>query len=219
MIPQSNWSRYFSAIVDCEDSLLRSKWNELYLLRCKVAHNTYLTSDEFKSVEALCSTLDAIISSAIAKLGQVEVSVADAVELESMATKLSDDVADATAIGSHLAISNGRRGSLRRKENLHLEMNRLRDVLRAVANSLGEPLPLENNVFDLQRILLRTGTLASEDSQLVDKAMEVISSRNLEYPPSTLIDLERRVRALRTTLAAEDIHLPESDSELNDDEA
>ena len=37
-VPQSNWKRYFSTIVSCEDSFLKKRWDALYELRCKVAH-------------------------------------------------------------------------------------------------------------------------------------------------------------------------------------
>ena len=33
-IPQSNWSRYFSVLVECDDGYLKKRWEELYDLRC-----------------------------------------------------------------------------------------------------------------------------------------------------------------------------------------
>jgi hypothetical protein len=38
-LPQSNWQRYLSKVVECEDGYLESRWRELYELLCKVAHN------------------------------------------------------------------------------------------------------------------------------------------------------------------------------------
>ncbi|HYX36241.1 MAG TPA: hypothetical protein VE954_24320 [Oligoflexus sp.] len=39
-VPESNWNRYFKSIVPCEDSFLKSRWEKLYELRCKIAHNS-----------------------------------------------------------------------------------------------------------------------------------------------------------------------------------
>ena len=41
-IPESNWNRYFAKLVDWEDGQLKSRWEKLYLLRCKVAHNALI---------------------------------------------------------------------------------------------------------------------------------------------------------------------------------
>ena len=39
---KSNWERYFSKVVDCTDDYLKNRWDELYLLRCDVAHNAII---------------------------------------------------------------------------------------------------------------------------------------------------------------------------------
>jgi hypothetical protein len=202
MVPQSNWSRYFSRIVECEDTLLRSKWGELYLLRCKVAHNTYLSAHEFERVLKLADDLDKIISSAIAKLEQVKISVEAAAELQTMATQLSEDVSIASPtelIYVSYAGDDTRRDGVRLRRRLHLEINRTRDVLRAVAVELGEPLPVENTIIDLQRILLRCGAINLEESRVIDRATEIIYSRNLEYPPAAY---KETMSALSTLAAA-----------------
>ncbi|WNC88877.1 HEPN domain-containing protein [Paraburkholderia sp. FT54] len=206
MIPQSNWSRYFSQIVECEDTLLRSKWGELYLLRCKVAHNTYLSAQEFERVLKLANDLDLIISSAIAKLEQVKISVKAAAELQTMATQLSEDVSNVTPtelIYASYAGDDTRRDGVRFRRRLHLEINRTRDVLRAVAVELGEPLPLENTLIDLQRILLRCGAINLEESNIIDRATEIIYSRNLEYPPAAYKETLAALYTLSATKAGQ----------------
>lgn len=72
-IPESNWSRYFSKLVDCEDSFLSKRWTELYELRCKVAHNAIVTKTDFEQIERTVGELQAILEEAIKKLPQVSV--------------------------------------------------------------------------------------------------------------------------------------------------
>jgi hypothetical protein len=78
-IPQSNWARYFSALVDCEDSLLEKRWLELYELRCMVAHNAIVGRADYDHIVKLSSDLTQIIEQAINKLPDVRVP-ADEVE-------------------------------------------------------------------------------------------------------------------------------------------
>jgi uncharacterized protein YutE (UPF0331/DUF86 family) len=74
-LPRSNWSRYFSALVDCDDDYLRKRWDELYDLRCKVAHNALVTKTDLDRITLLIGELQGKIESAIQKLPQVRVPV------------------------------------------------------------------------------------------------------------------------------------------------
>jgi len=80
-LPQSNWTRYFSRLVHCQDGELRKKWTELYDLRCKVAHNALITRGEFDAIASLCDELEAILVGAIQKLPQVDISRKDAAQV------------------------------------------------------------------------------------------------------------------------------------------
>ena len=77
LLPQSNWQRHFSAIVDCEDQVLEKKWNELYDLRCLIAHNTFIQRSNFQRIVELTDELRSILTDALRKLPQVEVSTED----------------------------------------------------------------------------------------------------------------------------------------------
>lgn len=201
MVPQSNWSRYFSKIVECEDSLLRKKWTDLYLLRCKVAHNTYLTSGEYESVTKLSSELDEIITSAIGKLGQVHVSDEDAAELESMATQVTVDASGTTPVNGNNIFGEDYTSDYALKQSLRIQTHRTRDLLRAVAIKLGEPLPVESQLFDLQRIALRIAAITLEENRLIDKAMDYIASRGVEYPVVSIVEAIRDLRQLCNDIA------------------
>lgn len=72
-IPLSNWDRYFSELVDCESEELRKKWEKLYEIRCKVAHNKSLTTDDVKNAKELTKTLNEIINKALSKIEKIEI--------------------------------------------------------------------------------------------------------------------------------------------------
>ncbi len=72
-IPKSNWQRYFSPIVKCEDSWLESKWKELYELRCKVAHNAEVTKDDFEKIKQSVDDIEKLLTEAFNKRNEVEV--------------------------------------------------------------------------------------------------------------------------------------------------
>lgn len=70
--PKSNWKRYFSALVQFEDEQLRKKWESLYLLRCKVAHNSLVTRSDFDSIVMIAEELKIVLMKAMDKLPQVD---------------------------------------------------------------------------------------------------------------------------------------------------
>lgn len=72
-IPSSNWQRYFSALVACEDTYLSKRWEDLYDLRCKVAHNAIVMKADFERILSLANDLREKLIDALAKLPQVEV--------------------------------------------------------------------------------------------------------------------------------------------------
>lgn len=72
-VPKSNWQRYFSKLVNCEDSYLNKRWSELYELRCKVAHNAIVTKSDRDKIAELSSDLKAKLEDALLKLPQVSV--------------------------------------------------------------------------------------------------------------------------------------------------
>ncbi|KTF19558.1 HEPN domain-containing protein [Pseudoalteromonas sp. 10-33] len=73
LVPQSNWQRYFSPIVNCNSSFLEKKWSRLYDLRCKVAHNRFITEDELNEIKKGTQEVNKVFEEAIDKLKQVNV--------------------------------------------------------------------------------------------------------------------------------------------------
>ncbi|MEP8678776.1 hypothetical protein ABKW05_20595 [Enterobacter roggenkampii] len=72
-IPKSNWQRYFQKHVDCEASLLKSRWEKLYLLRCKIAHNNFFEKNDYESLKLMSSEIKPIIESAILSLEKITI--------------------------------------------------------------------------------------------------------------------------------------------------
>ncbi|MGK3129534.1 hypothetical protein ACCW76_10080 [Pantoea sp. C8B4] len=72
-IPKSNWQRYFQKHVDCEESLLKSRWDKLYLIRCKVAHNNFFEKNDFEMLMEMSSEIKPIIEGAISSLEKITV--------------------------------------------------------------------------------------------------------------------------------------------------
>lgn len=89
-LPKSNWERYFREHVDCEGTYLQSRWDKLYKLRCKVAHNNTFTLEDFNQTERLIGEISPKITDAIANLDRVEVPLDEREELaEVVASKNS----------------------------------------------------------------------------------------------------------------------------------
>lgn len=76
-VPRSNWEKYFSNLIDEKDSSLEKKWELLYKLRNKVAHNRSVKKEEFEKIKGLSSQIKEIIAKATAKLGEIDLDEED----------------------------------------------------------------------------------------------------------------------------------------------
>ena len=72
-LPKSNWERYFREYVHCEGTYLQSRWDKLYKLRCKIAHNNTFNRSDFDQTVVLIEEITPKIVDAIANLDRVEV--------------------------------------------------------------------------------------------------------------------------------------------------
>jgi len=73
LIPQSNWDRFFSKIVSCENEYLKVRWEKMYDRRNQIAHNRPMTRAEFEEVKILYSEISPKLTQAIDVLDQVRV--------------------------------------------------------------------------------------------------------------------------------------------------
>ncbi len=74
LVPQSNWERYFSPIVDCKSEYLQTRWEKLYELRCMVAHNKFLGADNYDEICRVTKEVKDKLTQAIENLDKVHVS-------------------------------------------------------------------------------------------------------------------------------------------------
>ncbi len=76
-IPRSNWERYFSDILGCGEQFLSKRWDALYLLRCKVAHNAIMVEDDLERIKTLSGEVLPALRNAIDRLPDVTVPEAE----------------------------------------------------------------------------------------------------------------------------------------------
>lgn len=72
-IPKSNWDRYFSAHINCQDTFLKSKWARLYELRCQIAHNNTFTKLNLEETRTIISKIKPFLEEANEKLENIVV--------------------------------------------------------------------------------------------------------------------------------------------------
>jgi hypothetical protein len=93
--PRSNWQRYFADIVECDEQFLRKRWEELYLLRCKVAHNAIMVEQDLQRIKELVGEVLPVLQSAIGRLPEVTVPETEAEGIaESAASTVSATVGE-----------------------------------------------------------------------------------------------------------------------------
>lgn len=76
-VPKSNWEKYFSSLIEEKDRSLEKKWELLYKLRNKVAHNRNVKKSEFEQIKGLAGDIKEIIGKATAKLGEIDLNEED----------------------------------------------------------------------------------------------------------------------------------------------
>ncbi|HHT7153718.1 hypothetical protein BK718_01260 [Bacillus thuringiensis serovar andalousiensis] len=76
-VPDSNWEKYFSELVECDDRYLSKRWERLYKLRNSVAHNRGLSRNDYNEVVKYCEEVGQTIQKAINSLDQISLSESD----------------------------------------------------------------------------------------------------------------------------------------------
>lgn len=92
-IPKSNWERYFQESVDCEGDYLKNRWEKLYKLRCKIAHNNAFGKSDYEQTERLASEVKTKLDAAIKALDTIHLTEED-----------KEDLVESVAMNSNVAI-------------------------------------------------------------------------------------------------------------------
>ncbi|MBI1937010.1 MAG: hypothetical protein HYS25_02695 [Ignavibacteriales bacterium] len=86
---KSNWDRFFSSIVDCDDNYIQKRWEELYELRCKIAHNVILRKDDLDRIIKLSDEVEEKLQKAIDNIERIEI---PAEERETIAENMAGSI-------------------------------------------------------------------------------------------------------------------------------
>ncbi|MCT4544665.1 MAG: HEPN domain-containing protein [Vallitalea sp.] len=70
-VPKSNWERYFSSIIKCNENYLCKKWDSLYKLRCDIAHNKPFNKNNYQTLEKLYNEVSEVLKKAILSLDTI----------------------------------------------------------------------------------------------------------------------------------------------------
>ena len=70
---KSNWERYFSEIVECDNAYLDKRWSQLYELRCKVAHNAIVLQSDYERIDELVTEVEEKLQKAIDNIDKIYV--------------------------------------------------------------------------------------------------------------------------------------------------
>lgn len=76
-LPKSNWEKYFSELLGDKSQNLEKKWEILYKLRNKVAHNRFLTREDFEKIKGITSQVKETLIIAMNKLGEIDLDEED----------------------------------------------------------------------------------------------------------------------------------------------
>lgn len=133
-LPQSNWARYFNDIVSADAEHIKKEWDELYKLRCKVAHNNLFGINELKHVTDIVTDLTPYINDAIKKLDEIEISEKDK-----------------ETISENLAINTN--GQI---ECFLIQYNKLYELIRSINDGLAEDSQkVKRQIIPSQELLKR----------------------------------------------------------------
>lgn len=71
LLPESNWDKFFEPIVGCDAEYLKKRWDRLYDLRCKVAHNKSFNKNDLEEVKKLAEELTPHLQKALSSLDEI----------------------------------------------------------------------------------------------------------------------------------------------------
>lgn len=80
-LSQSNWDKYFSAIVKTKGDKLKNDWDLLYKIRNKVAHNKLVEKGDFERIQSYSRSIGEKLHEAINKLSEIKLSPEEKVEV------------------------------------------------------------------------------------------------------------------------------------------
>ncbi|HFK1717449.1 TPA: hypothetical protein ACGXP1_005222 [Bacillus cereus] len=94
-VPNSNWEKYFSNLVDCEGEYLSKRWERLYDLRNKVAHNRGLIRKDYEEIVTFSKDIKEKLYKAIESLDKINLT-------KSQKEEIAESTSDIGTLGEFL---------------------------------------------------------------------------------------------------------------------
>lgn len=194
-IPESNWKRYFGGLVTCEDSYLKTRWEKLYDLRCKVAHNALMTTRDLNDIEKLIGEVKPKLNEAIGKLSKVRVPAEEAEAVaENAARQVNTTIGEfitcwqqlESELGNRLAILNRRTKIIPSGDDLVKfgvlessrkdQYNEVRQFRNSIVHGPSSEIPIES----IRTYLLKLQDLVSEVESGYVEYLQKLSEEDLD---------------------------------------
>ncbi len=179
LIPESNWDRFFQPLVGCEAEFLKKRWDQLYELRCKVAHNKDFNKTNLEDVNHLTSELKPTLEKAIASLDEINVTEEE-----------KDNVFENVLTLYHSEFA-----------KYMVRIQRLELVLIELLKTFGTEQSMihKASLFELQKAVATLGILSDEQLKIINNARKVrnqIAHHTFGTDPSEVINSQIEVELL-----------------------
>lgn len=176
-IPRSNWDRFFSKVVNCENEYLQSRWNKLYERRNQIAHNRPIGRSEYEEIVRLKDELHPKFTQAIDNLDQLKITE-DERELvsENVATTKNDSYSD----------------FIHKWNEFHMHLYKLASLLSEAAKRNDLIKDRGSNVRNLVNILTRdfkvlNASQRKESQDLLRLKNYMVHEPSVIVPPSAIV--------------------------------
>jgi len=151
LVPRSNWDRFFSQFFESEvrSADIWKEWEELYKLRCEVAHNRLSTSAKVQRVAGLSKSFRMTLTTAIDNAGKVTELPADVREAISQLFAEADQHQASTVrlLAEQLRTVH----RFRRHPRLHIETRKTDELINGLISAgLNLPDKLQMQLMDLE---------------------------------------------------------------------
>ncbi|ENP8453407.1 hypothetical protein ACEI25_000001 [Photobacterium damselae] len=183
LIPESNWERFFQPLVGCDADFLKKRWEQLYELRCKVAHNKDFTKSNLKDVSRLTQELKPILEKALSSVESITITEEEKDSVFENVITIYD-----VEFGKYMT-----------------RIQRLEDVMRAFIQFFGIDTPNKHrsSLLELQKALAPIGILSEEQLNTINSARQIrnkIVHDTFATDPREVMETQHELEKLIITL-------------------
>ncbi|CEN83684.1 Uncharacterised protein [[Clostridium] sordellii] len=122
-IPISNWDRFFKEKLNLEGRELKNKWEELYELRCKVAHNNKINKSDYQRIKELSEDMEEKIKYAMDSLDTIKIDEEDKAKILNKMHSITDELKEIGILKKSIKIKANKGIGINSKELQNLLTN------------------------------------------------------------------------------------------------